>query len=341
MIQILGICHNYFDADARSRGFSLMIKRFDYAKTIQSRTASIRAFLRLGRLLFLGGGFVMYGLGVSVAYYQYLKIDWGVWLWGQAIVTLTQLMVHYANDYFDLEADRANQTPTPWSGGSRILTDGHLHPQTALTTAYVLGGAGLVLAFGLALYGHMSALPVILLAMALSWAYSASPFKLHARGFGEIVATLVVAVMTPLLGYHLQSGKLTPLPLLAVIPLCCLQFNMLVSVDVPDADGDALSGKRTLTVRLGRESMSRVYLLMLFMAYALLPLLVYFGLPSTVAVNFGLGLPFAALLGWYVRRDGWTKASRWGKIAFYSLALLTASGLLQIIAFISLTFGSL
>ena len=50
-------------------------------------------------------------------------------------MTSFQLMTHYANDYFDLEADRANQTPTTWSGGSRVLPAGELSPRVALIAA--------------------------------------------------------------------------------------------------------------------------------------------------------------------------------------------------------------
>jgi 1,4-dihydroxy-2-naphthoate octaprenyltransferase len=79
----------------------------------------VGAFVKLGRPLFLGGGFVMYGLGAALAAFAGAHLDWTRYAWGQLAVTATQLMTHYANDYFDLAADRANRTPTRWSGGSR------------------------------------------------------------------------------------------------------------------------------------------------------------------------------------------------------------------------------
>ena len=82
------------------------------------------AFIKLGRPLFLGGGFVMYGLGAALAAYAGARIDWALYAWGQLAVTATQLMTHYSNDYFDVAADRANRTPTRWSGGSRVLAEG-------------------------------------------------------------------------------------------------------------------------------------------------------------------------------------------------------------------------
>ena len=102
------------------------------------------AYVRLGRFPFLIGGFILYGLGVAIAHYEGFRIDWSVFVWGQFIVTATQLMVHYSNDYFDREADRVNLTPTRWSGGSRVLLEGLLSPSIALLSAVAWGVLALV-----------------------------------------------------------------------------------------------------------------------------------------------------------------------------------------------------
>ncbi|MFQ5859616.1 MAG: hypothetical protein ACE5LU_28800 [Anaerolineae bacterium] len=49
----------------------------------------------------------------------------------------------------------------------------------------------------------------------------------------------VVSGLTPLVGFYLQSGRLELLPLLAVVPLCGLQFAQMLSIEFPDAAGDA------------------------------------------------------------------------------------------------------
>ena len=63
-------------------------------------------------------------------------------------------------------------------------------------------------------------LPLALLIFTLSWAYSAPPMRLLARGLGELTTALVVTLLTPLLGFYLQSKALRVLPragLLAVV----------------------------------------------------------------------------------------------------------------------------
>src|SRR5262245_43455275 len=109
--------------------------------TVDAR--ALRAFIKLGRPKFLVGGFVLYGLGAALAVAAGAPLDVGLFAWGQLVVTAAQLMTHYANDFFDLEADRANRTPTAWSGGSRVLPDGLLPPRVALWAARALAAIAL------------------------------------------------------------------------------------------------------------------------------------------------------------------------------------------------------
>src|SRR5207244_3200796 len=127
-------------------------------------------------------------------------------------------MVHYCNDYFDFAADQTNLTPTRWSGGSRVLPDGHLSPYVARTAALTLGGIALASTLLLVLVAKPGplALPMLLLAILLSWSYSAPPLRLHSRGLGELTSVLVVSSLTPLLGYYLQAQQLSVLPMLAI-----------------------------------------------------------------------------------------------------------------------------
>jgi len=293
------------------------------------------AFLRLGRLQFLIGGFVLHALGVVMALYNGAAFDLGAFVWGQVAVTSTQLAVHYSNDYFDLAADRANRTPTRWSGGSRVLPAGDIRPRSALVTALLLSLVTLIAALILAANRPDSPLtfPLILLALTLAWAYSAPPFRLHSRGLGEGTTAFLVPGLTPLLGYYLQAGRLDALPFLAVFPLCCFQFAMLLAIEFPDVDSDALVGKRTLVVRLGGARAARLHNAAVLLAYLSLPVLVRAGLPPLVALAMTAAFPFAALQGWRMALGGWAKPAAWNNLGFSAVALLIGSAALHLLAF--------
>jgi 1,4-dihydroxy-2-naphthoate polyprenyltransferase len=296
------------------------------------------AFLRLGRLQFLVGGIVLHLLGVAVALFRGAPFDVGLFLCGQVAITSTQLAVHYSNDYFDLAADRANHTPTNWSGGSQVLPQGQIKPQFALWAALILSMITLAAAFRLAAVRTNAPLifPLILLVLALSWAYSAPPLHLHSRGLGELTTALLVPGLTPLLGFYRQSGSLDPILFLAIFPLCCFQFAMLLTIEFPDANSDASVGKRTLVVRLGGLRAARLHNFVLLLAYISLPILVVLGLPLLVALALIAASPFAMLQGWRMISGAWSQPTQWNNMGFTSVSLLIGTAALELLAFVLL-----
>lgn len=293
-------------------------------------------FLRLGRPLFLIGGFLLYGLGVLIALYIDDSFNLPALLWGQIAVTSAQLMTHYSNDYFDLAADQANQTPTRWSGGSRVLPDGHVPPRTALITAVTMGIVALFASLWLALVvgtGSLT-LPLLFLAIALGWNYSSPPLELNAHGLGEITGAVLITGLTPIVGFYLQAGHLALLPFLAVFPLCCLQFAMLLVINFPDAAGDEASGKRTLLHYLGEGTTIRLYLAALLLAYASLPVLFLLGLPGLVILAILAISPLAVWQGWRMSRGAWADPAKWDSLGFWSIGLLMATVGGEFVAFV-------
>jgi len=299
---------------------------------------SVLALIQLGRMQFLFGGVVLHLLGVFIALYEGFAISVPALVWGQLAITATQLMTHYCNDYFDLEADRYNQTPTNWSGGSRVLVEERVPPQAALFTAIALAGVALAANLALSLFIVPGIGTFLLLGTAqlLTWFYSAPPIRLHSRGLGEIASTVVVGLLTPLTGYYLHASELNWLPLLAAVPVCCLQFAMLLSVHFPDAEGDRQVNKQTLVVRFGAQKAAQLYAGVVVSAYVALPLLMLAGLPTLVVGAVGLLAPLALWQLWRVARGDYEDPARWNHFAFYTIVLLMTTSAAELGAFIVL-----
>ncbi len=290
------------------------------------------AFVRLGRPQFLVGGFVLFGLGAALAAAGGAPLDRWRYVWGQIVVTLTQLMTHYANDYFDLEADRANRTPTRWSGGSRVLPGGVLAPIVALRAALALLVAALAATLILARRTGFGPAALAGAMIGLAWEYSAPPGRFCARGLGEAATALVVTLMVPAFGFLLQARVLAPPIFLAAALPCALQFAMLLAIEFPDAAGDAAVGKRTLVVRLGALPAARLYVVLTLGAFGLLPVWALAGLAPRVALAPLILAPIAIWQSVRVARGGYGDSARWGSIAFWSVALLIASASLELAA---------
>lgn len=299
----------------------------------------VAAFVALGRPLHLIGGAIFYGLGVAAAGYMGAPLNGRAALLGLLTVAAAQLMNHYSNDYYDLEADRANPTPTAWSGGSRVLAEGRLPAHAALLAAVSFGGLalGLGLLAALASPHPVGALALLLLAIGLAWVYSGPPLYLHRRGLGEVTGALLVPGLTAIVGYQLQRGAVEWPILLAITPLCLLQFAMLIAVNFPDAAGDAVVGKATLVVRLGPARAAQLYLAAVGLAYGSLPVLASLGLPWPVALAPLATLPIAAWLAFRVRRGAWRDSQTWETLGFWSIGQLVGSAGMMLTA---LTFLS-
>ena len=302
---------------------------------------AIGAFIKLGRPKFLAGGFMFYGLGAALGVAAGAPFDVALFWWGQLVVTAAQLMTHYSNDFFDLEADRANHTPTRWSGGSRVLPDGLLPPGVALGTALVLGFVAMGATVFLAMRAgdRPLALPIAVVMTMLAWAYSAPPLRLAARGLGELTTAVVVTLCVPLLGYYLQMGEVHPRLFAACLLPSLLQFAMLLAIELPDAAGDAVAGKRTLVVRLGSAAGARLYATLTIVGFGALPLLAQGLLPWRVAIAPLLVAPVAIWQAARVVRGGYADPARWESLAFWAVALVSWSGALTLAAALSVVWA--
>jgi 1,4-dihydroxy-2-naphthoate polyprenyltransferase len=296
--------------------------------------AKLAAFIKLGRPRFLLGGFVFHALGAAVAAHRGTSFDAVRFVVGQLVVTATQLGTHYANDYFDLAVDRANRTPTRWSGGSRVLPDGLLAPGVALKAAVILYGTAV--GFAIALVVSLPALPMLgplaAAMIGLAWGYSAPPLRLSSRGLGELATAAVVTLFVPCWGAYVQAGRIDPVLLWTLSLPFALQVAMLIAIEFPDAAGDAVAGKRTLVVRWGAPAAARFYALATLVGFAVLPLGVGAGVPALVAVA---GLALAPIGIWQalrVVRGGYGDPTRWSTIGFWSVALVAIAGIAELAA---------
>jgi 1,4-dihydroxy-2-naphthoate octaprenyltransferase len=303
--------------------------------------ARLLAFVKLGRPLFLLGGLVLHGLGAALAVAGGAPFDPSRYLWGQIAITSAQLMTHYCNDYFDIEADRGNLTFTRWSGGSRMLLGGDVPARAALIAAVALGACALASAAVLAARARSAPLlfPLLALTVALSWEYSAPPLRLHSSGLGELTAALVVTLLVPLVGFYAQAGALRDVLVLAAMPPAGLQFAMLLAIEFPDAAGDAAAGKRTLVVRKGAAWAARLYAAVVAGSFVALPFLAWAGLPARVAAAAASVAPLGAWQAARVARGAFRDPARWESVAFWSVAQLFATATAELAAALAIAHG--
>jgi 1,4-dihydroxy-2-naphthoate octaprenyltransferase len=289
------------------------------------------AFLRLSRPLFLFGGVLLYAIGALIARYQGSAMDVGVYWSGQLSITALQLMTHYLNEYWDVEADRLNHNRTLFSGGSGVLVRGELPRKTAFIAAMVCLAVAAVMASWLIFtYAVPSSVWVILLLSFIgAYFYSSPPLTLSSTGYGELTTSIVVAGLVPALGHVVQARQSSFLVLLVTAPLVILHLAMLLAFEFPDFLSDEAAGKRTLLVRVGRCTGANLHNALVLLALGLASAAVYIGLPAQVALAVIITSPLALLQIRLVRR-----LQRGDPVSF---ACLTFLGLLLFVLAASFT----
>ena len=273
-------------------------------------------------------------LGAAVAAWQ------GPIAWGWLALTLLGVFFFEAaknasGEIFDWDsgADQAldESERTPFSGGKRVLVDGLMtRRQTAVMAAafYTLGiAAGLAIVIA----REPRVLWLGMLGAGLAFFYHAPPLKLAYRGLGEVAVALAYGPVIACGTYLVQRHSVSLEVLLASVPLGLAIMGFLWINEFPDARADALAGKRTLVVRLGRPVASRAFALLVGVTYIGVLLLPLFGLPIGIWGGF-IGLPFAARAARRLMRFPKTPAETvpaqgWTLLSFVLLAVGAALGL--------------
>ena len=202
------------------------------------------------RLPFLTATLVPVALGGAVAARHHL-FRWGWFLLALLAAAAVHLGLNMANDLFDQAsgADEANATPTPFSGGSRVLQYGLVSRRGMVTGCIGLYALAVGIGVYLAAARGWGLLGIGAAGVFLSLAYTAPPFRLVHRGLGEPVTALGFGPVMAAGTFYACAGRWSWETVWASIPVAILIALVLYVNQIPDRAGDAAAGKRTLIVR--------------------------------------------------------------------------------------------
>ncbi len=248
------------------------------ARLSEERGAPVRPFLPLRwrlflatRVPFLTATIVPILLGAVIA----RSHGYSAWLLtALALVgaSCIHLGLNVLNDIFDVSsgADAANVTPTPFSGGSRVLLYGLVGRRSMWTLALVGFAVGCAIGGYLAFTRATLILWLGVAGVALAIFYTTPPIKLVYRGLGDIAVAAGFGPIMTLGSYAVVARTGSSEALYASVPVALLVMLILYVNQVPDRLGDERAGKRTVAVRLGRAWIIRGYDVFAAIAFALI-----------------------------------------------------------------------
>ncbi|MFW9805758.1 MAG: 1,4-dihydroxy-2-naphthoate octaprenyltransferase [Candidatus Thorarchaeota archaeon] len=262
------------------------------------KPSRLRIWFAEMRAPFLTGAIVPVILGTCVAWA--LR---GVFLVDMFLLTLIAgVFIHIgsniANDYYDHKSgtDDINvEYVRPFTGGSRMIQRGWMSPREVFVEAIVFfalgGGIGLYLAYT----RGIEILILGIIGVGSGFFYTAPPFRFVSRGYGEVFIGLNFGVLMTLGAYFVQTQVLAWEAVYPSIPVAILITAVLYINEFPDHDADRDAGKRTIVVRLGRQTAAKGYVALMASVYLSIILPILLNLTNWYTILGIATLPVAIL----------------------------------------------
>lgn len=226
-------------------------------------------FVNATRLPFLTATAVPVLLGAAIAWKDG---PINAWLFMLTLVGVAcfQIGTNVINDFFDHTSgvDEANLTPTPFSGGSRLIQRGLLDSSSTRSLSLTFYTIGTVIGFILIWLRGWELLLFGLVGILLGFLYTAPPVQLAHRGLGELAVGIGFGPLIVVGTYWVQSQRWSNEALLASIPVGLLITAVLYINEIPDRMWDARAGKRTLVTRLSLDASVMGYAVIVGAAYS-------------------------------------------------------------------------
>ena len=240
-------------------------------------------FLRPLHILFAA---LTYAFGASIANYLGETFLAGPFWLGMLGVLLAQTVMSLLPEVFRLDVEPLIESETRRE--RQTLRNNLLYVSTASLASLVLIFYSLFVSGRLSMptfYFLVSSLSIILL-------YSVSPFRLGARGFGEIFLALHLAYIIPAISFTLQSGS-THRFLAITIPLTFLAFAYFIVTNFQTFAHDQKFQRVTFLTRLGWERVVSLHHIFVIFAYIFFLAMTAFGLTLSFLWPAFLTFPFA------------------------------------------------
>ncbi len=258
----------------------------------------ILVWLAAPRPQFFTAAVVPVALGAAVAYNGTGIIDWGLFWLSMAGAVLSQAGLNLTNDYYDFKSgdDVVNKNPTPFSGGSGVLTRGLLKPREVLAAGLLCFAATAAIGFYLVflIKGYIL-IAIGATGIFLAFFYTAGPFKIGYTRFAEAATGIGFGPLMVLGSYYVQARRLAWEPFWASIPVAILIALVLYINEFPDHDADSVSGKNNTVVSIGRKKASGYYALLMLSAYLAVAAGVISGILPGAALITVATFPLAAM----------------------------------------------
>ena len=174
-----------------------------------------------------------------------------------------QIGVNFANDY----SDGIKGTDTNRIGPTRLVGSGLATARSVKFAAFISFGIAAVCGFWLAMLTSPLLIAVGALSITAAWSYTGGRRPYGYSGFGEISVFVFFGLVATVGSFYVQTQRITLMSFIVAIPVGALSCAILAINNLRDLNQDAISGKRTLAVRMGDAAARRAFVVLLIVTH--------------------------------------------------------------------------
>lgn len=222
------------------------------------KTNSFKAWILAARPKTLSGASIPVMLGCALAYiYGSFQLIPAVLCFLFAF--LMQIDANFINDLFDFlkGTDREDRL-----GPERACAQGWITPSSMKVGIVVTTVVAGIIGLSLLKYGGLEMIPVGIACIIFAFLYTAGPYPLAYHGWGDVLVLVFFGFVPVGCTYYVMAHDWNTSVTIASIA-CGLVIDTLLMVNnFRDREQDAVSGKRTIVVRLGAKAGIIMYFLL-------------------------------------------------------------------------------
>lgn len=263
--------------------------------TLDASQNPFARYVAATRPAFLSASLMACFVGLAIARHDGLAIDPILAAVTLLFALMAQAGVNVLNDYYDAlngTDERNVERIFPFTGGSRFIQNGVMTQAEMRNFGFALMAGVATAGLWLMTASSPQLIYIGLAGLFIGWAYSAPPFRLNSRGWGELCVAagfLLITVGTD----FVQRRDFDAAPVIAGLSYALLVTNLLYINQFPDRKADTEAGKLHWVARLEVRHARWGYALLVVSAYAWLIAAVALGwLPLSVLLAL-LALPLS------------------------------------------------
>jgi 1,4-dihydroxy-2-naphthoate octaprenyltransferase len=209
------------------------------------------------------------------------KFNFGFVLLALAVALFLQVGVNYSNDY----SDGIRGTDKNRVGPARLTGGGFVEPKKVRNAAFLsfalAGVMGLVLTVLTAQWWFIL---VGLACILAAWFYTGGKNPYGYAGLGEVIVFIFFGLVATIGTDYVQTLEINILSVLGGIAAGCFATAVLLINNIRDIDTDRVSGKKTLSTRIGKKASLVLFVLLTWAPFTVVSPL-WFIAPATFVVN--------------------------------------------------------